>query len=308
MNSSIRNYKIRKIQRRLDRLFRKDEDRLPKDQVEFISVGPQGNKHVVPVKKESGEGVGPVKGKNFSRAESKPISELQGEERAKETALTPEQKKRDEEYMKAVESGDIETAQIMVDEAAKKAFSGSKIVKKNGTPKQLYHGTTAKFNTFKRGDIGAHFGTKKTAQTRVGRGKNANLIPVYLNITNPIVCDTDYGDWHVGDRMIKDFVEKGILSKKEAINVLYFKEDYEDRYRRRSDGNETAILRSTLIDKGYDGMIYPNFYEGGSDMAKSYIIFEPQQAKLSDPVTYDDDGKPIPLSDRFNPNSKDIRY
>lgn len=33
-----------------------------------------------------------------------------------------------------------------------------------------------------------------------------------------------------------------------------------------------------------------------------------EQIKSADPVTYDDNGNVIPLSERFNPENKDIRY
>lgn len=39
-----------------------------------------------------------------------------------------------------------------------------------------------------------------------------------------------------------------------------------------------------------------------------YAVFEPNQIKSADPVTYDDSGKIIPLSQRFNKDSSDIRY
>jgi hypothetical protein len=37
-------------------------------------------------------------------------------------------------------------------------------------------------------------------------------------------------------------------------------------------------------------------------------VRNPEQIKLADSVTYDDNGKPIPLKDRFNSSKKDIRY
>ena len=38
------------------------------------------------------------------------------------------------------------------------------------------------------------------------------------------------------------------------------------------------------------------------------IVFSPNQIKPSDPVTYDNDGNAIPLSERFNTRNNDIRY
>ena len=39
-----------------------------------------------------------------------------------------------------------------------------------------------------------------------------------------------------------------------------------------------------------------------------FLAFDSSQIKSADPVTYDDDGNVIPLSERFNENKKDIRY
>ena len=59
-------------------------------------------------------------------------------------------------------------------------------------------------------------------------------------------------------------------------------------------------------DRSADGLVYENEYEDeGSD---SYIAFRPSQVKLADPVTYDDNGNVIPLSERFNPENNDIRF
>ena len=40
----------------------------------------------------------------------------------------------------------------------------------------------------------------------------------------------------------------------------------------------------------------------------SFVPFTPNQIKFADPVTYDDTGNVIPLSERFNPKKEDIRY
>ncbi len=54
---------------------------------------------------------------------------------------------------------------------------------------------------------------------------------------------------------------------------------------------------------GHDGYIV-------SDKGKAivYIAFSPSQIKSADPVTYDDEGNVIPLSERFNEKTPDIRY
>ncbi len=67
--------------------------------------------------------------------------------------------------------------------------------------------------------------------------------------------------------------------------------------------NTKHILEA--IEKEKDGIIAPT---GLGYDNKELVVFTPTQIKLADPITYDDSGKPIPLSERFNPNNPDIRY
>ena len=54
--------------------------------------------------------------------------------------------------------------------------------------------------------------------------------------------------------------------------------------------------------EGYDAVYVKD--EAGVSIA----VFAPEQIKSADPVTYDDDGNVIPLSERFNEANQDIRY
>lgn len=91
-------------------------------------------------------------------------------------------------------------------------FKDSVVRDKSGNLKVVYHGTTADFKTFKKGDVGFHFGTKGAARGRVGYGSNVNLKEVYLNITNPIVFDEDLGSWDADFRLTRELYERGILT------------------------------------------------------------------------------------------------
>ena len=72
-------------------------------------------------------------------------------------------------------------------------------------------------------------------------------------------------------------------------------------------------IRQVFEEMGYDGIIdntvnskfpgMPNMYEGTTHT----VAFSPEQIKSADPFTYDDQGNLIPLSERFNPESDDIR-
>lgn len=174
----------------------------------------------------------------------------------------------DEEYMSAVESGDTETAQRMVDEAAKKAFPNTKITDDEGNPLVVFHGTSESFTVFdmSRGranmDIQGSFFSPWELDAS-GYGENVNAY--YLNITNPADERTAY----------------------RALNKF------------KGQNNAGIKARKLLESMGYDGV-------NNSD--EEYIAFSPKQIKLADPVTYDDNGNVIPLSERFNSSSDDIRF
>ena len=65
-------------------------------------------------------------------------------------------------------------------------------------------------------------------------------------------------------------------------------------------------------ENGYDGLIIKNNKEttssGSRGNSDTYMVFSPNQIKSADPVTYDNDGKVIPLSERFNKKKDDIRF
>ena len=67
---------------------------------------------------------------------------------------------------------------------------------------------------------------------------------------------------------------------------------------------------------GYDSVIFKNIKDSGGQnnsvsmdtTADIYAIFNPNNAKSADAVTYDDNGNVIPLSQRFDAGKEDIRY
>ena len=71
---------------------------------------------------------------------------------------------------------------------------------------------------------------------------------------------------------------------------------------RKFDDSGT-LLREKLAAQGYDGVA-----RTANGKIYEYMVFDPEQIKLADAVTYDDAGNVIPLSERFNIGKKDIRY
>ena len=75
----------------------------------------------------------------------------------------------------------------------------------------------------------------------------------------------------------------------------------------------TRGLARYAKDAGYNGVKISNLKDSGGAIQYNvpsdiYIFFNSSQMKSADPVTYDDNGNVIPLSERFNKGNEDIRY
>ena len=188
----------------------------------------------------------------------------------------------DADYMSAVNRGDMETAQRMVDEAAERAGYGIK----------AYHGHHNEYTSFHKsagqegryGSYGIYFADRGTAST-YGTPKQ-----YYLKISNPVTIDAD---GYRAASIFTDFVTKGA----------------------RGLGAYTHIddIASHADELGYDGVIIKNVNDNydtdeRKELTTDYIVFEPANISSADPVTYDDEGNVIPLSKRFNAQNDDIRY
>jgi len=78
----------------------------------------------------------------------------------------------------------------------------------------------------------------------------------------------------------------------------------------------TAELTRQIIEElGYDAIVdkevdtkFGQLSRGTERGTEHIIVFSPNQIKSSEPVTYDNDGNVIPLTERFNAEQDDIRY
>lgn len=65
---------------------------------------------------------------------------------------------------------------------------------------------------------------------------------------------------------------------------------------------------------GFTSVVVKNYWDSAMNdystniLGDAYIFFDAEQVKSADPITYDDNGEIIPLSQRFNPDNPDIRY
>lgn len=234
--------------------------------------------------------------------------------------LTPS----DSEYFKAIESGNTEAINSMVTNRAKEA----------GYNTQAYHGTTANFNEFDTNKItktseGVGFYFSENPDVASGYGK---VKSVFLSMNKPLAYDSKAFNKSTIMKIIKDMVKEEAKVNQEDIADGFLSNYGDVRYEgfNRVLDNTSRLLAgekfandqvsgiyhsgvplpivSSSFKKvtGYDGVVANGYSNVGTD--KIYIAWSPNQIKSADPIVKDDQGNIIPLSQRFNPNSKDIRF
>ena len=156
----------------------------------------------------------------------------------------------------------------MVDEAAKAA---------GYTIGPVYHGTQSVKRFYKfAGTWNYRFAAEKgttyfTNNKDVAAGYGVRVVDAYLRMINPLEVDAKGQHWT-------------ITSPSALVKA-------------KRDGNDGVIIRNVRdVPAGVPDQV-----------ADVYVTFNPSQIKSADPITYDDNGNVIPLSQRFNSRSEDIR-
>jgi GGDEF domain-containing protein len=222
----------------------------------------------------------------------------------------------DTAYLNAVaeaeKSGDWAKVQKMVDDAARKA----------GYTVEAWHGTDKDFNVFepqRSRDIGSHFSLSKKIAESFGNARK-----FFLRVDDKLyvkdVFSTLQGDYPHYD-VTKDLIDNGAIQ--DGGDILDLADDADNAFTEAKEENENIDVReidlpeirdfwaalnelvmSENVGKNF-ALVYENEAEGGGD---SIAVFDPSQIKSADPVTSDADGRIIPLSERFNDQSDDIRF
>ena len=216
--------------------------------------------------------------------------------------------RKDSEYQKLYNEGDIEAAQRMVEGAAKAS----------GFDAKVYHGTNEQFNTFKSNPfvkeisgaskIKGYFSTNPEYSKSYGDVK-----PYYVNTDNFFYIPdegktvSDWGKWFANNGLDvkldssieKDSLKGYSLDDGTRLYSLWELTDVDNYW--NGDGN----LTSAIQNGGYNG-IYWNEGYNADDI--SYMPFNDTAIKSAEPFTFDDSGNLIPLSKRFNTESNDIRF
>ena len=251
------------------------------------------------------------------------------------------------EYAEAVESGDTQALQQMVDDKAKAS----------GYTERLYHQTGAEFTEFntdnqKAGKYDWELPTGmflKPSDNDIGL-KGKKQMDLYAKQQNPlefkdraeaqqywrdnvegyadaadkiIGIDTEYQNkLEVAAQNTRNYLKKwrqnnpGVDSREIYSDAEYqrlndLEDSIVDEWEAKSD--EASLEAKQLIDNyiaesDYDGIVLLNDIGAMGRATKTYIVFDSAQLKDASPITYDDSGNVIPLSDRFDGDKKDIRF
>ena len=209
--------------------------------------------------------------------------------------------KRDREYMEAVERGDMEKAQRMVDEAARKAGYVS------DADYRMHH-------TAPNG----RDGFSKSIADPTG------LYPEDLYSPNGARY---YGDGNMWMDMASAAIFRRVHHDPEAMVKIYRAVPKDSKESKLRNGDWVSINRQyakehgeRVIDGGYKIIedevpakyVYTDansLHEQGYDDGRDYAYQNTKNnRKLTDAVTYDDEGNVIPLSKRFDSRKEDIRF
>lgn len=216
--------------------------------------------------------------------------------------------------------------QRMVDEAAKAAMPRSVAIEPMVSSKEkladkpllkLYHGTDAIFQVFERGRQGVtDFGflgvveserhgiffaeNRDFAETFAKSKRGERVVTAFLNIINPFSFQ-DAQDIiearGLGDEFSADY---------DMARWFFTRANQWEAF----DGEDGKKFVTWLESKGYDGAIIQEDGIGLPDEPTQdvWVALNPSQIKSADPVTRDDAGNVIPLSQRFNPAKPSILY
>jgi len=185
-------------------------------------------------------------------------------------------------------------------------------------PTVYYHGTPRQFTEFKSNvdrtmnvregaTAGYFFFTPHMDEAKGIHGSESegstNVMQVFLKYDNPF--DTTSGKTPKFNeqqrKIIKDFYRANANYSGNRDFLMDVMDGYLDRRNLpESFKYLTREKRAELLKSlGYDSLI---------DKGDHIVVFDPEQIKSADDFTYDDQGREIPLEERFNKNKKDIRY
>ncbi|MBO5695231.1 MAG: hypothetical protein J6S98_07495, partial [Lentisphaeria bacterium] len=234
-------------------------------------------------------------------------------EKSSRNSVSPE---ADAEYLAAVERGDMETAQRMVEEAARaKGYSAddnwrlghrapnSRLVAEDPD------GPTQRITDWKKVVPEDYFDHPDWYTSSPEERESFFALKRALDLYEQRKAEGRGREKYVGLRVYRA-VDKTVNSKESEFRngdwVTPSKTYAEMEGEGNPDGSRIIMHWVPLEHLYWNG---DSIAELGYDDGKSYAYADTKNnRKLLDPVTYDDDGNVIPLSKRFNKRSDDVRF
>ena len=164
-------------------------------------------------------------------------------------------------------------------------YGKAKIDKARENGENIYHWEDENLNS----GIATLSEIRELVVEKVSRSANGGVYAMYAKLGNALTVNGN-GNWYY-EIPISGDMAKGLGNSKAST----------DQILRYADEN------------GYDSVVYKDIREGGdygnAGISTVYAVVKPDvNLKSADPVTYDDNGNVIPLSERFNAGNEDIRY
>lgn len=136
---------------------------------------------------------------------------------------------------------------------------------------------------------------------------NKGNYSLFAKMDNPLIIDANKSNWNE-------------IDVTPVINTPFgdaVKSEYgEDYFNYGTQHLSTREVSKYAKQAGYDGVIFKSLKDNGGrnrnvsldTVSDVYIAFNPNNVKSADPVTYNDNGDVLSLSERFNTKTSDIRY
>lgn len=212
------------------------------------------------------------------------------------SVITPQM---DADYLAAVERGDMETAQRMVDEAAEAAGFEQKVYRVDE-----YSGNRNRYKNVFGGVFYAesldYFDFSDTGHRR------EKAKPFFINTT---------GFFDPMNEMRNLIVNSwgDILGRQSDFEKFDIEDETHEDRGQYNDGEEILVtstdgLAIAAQRQGYNGVILRDVPQNNGKAFTEFAVYNSNSVKSADPVTYDDAGNVIPLSERFNAEKEDIRF
>lgn len=218
-------------------------------------------------------------------------------------------------YLDAVNNGDTDTAQKLMDDFAKDA----------GYNYRGVHRSFSEFTVFDREKIGSNAGTRlgdgfyvtlefkdDATQRYADSAYGENRMDLYVKMESPLVLGSPI-DENIVNKMEEDFSEFGwfgddstsyyAVTPEKIKKIFQSNDGYEQMETIRLIANRNGMEISELLKQyGFDSVIDEN------DYVKQAVVFDESQLKSAEPITYDEYGDVIMPYERFDPNNMDIRF